>query len=40
MYGGMEAFKQGNGSSSSEAHSLVECELDLMQEYYLGLERP
>lgn len=38
--GGTEAFKQGNLSSSLDAHSCVGCKMGSRQEYCLGLRRP
>ena len=34
--GGTEAYKQGNGSISWDAHSWVVCKMGLRQENYLG----
>lgn len=38
--GGTGAFKQGNQSSSSNAHNCVVCKIGSRQEYCLGLGRP
>lgn len=37
---GTETFKQGNQSSSSDAHSCVVCKMGSRQEHCLGLGRP